>query len=117
MSGSARRAAQLRLLLSAEHEVDAALVLAGLRAGLVGRHAGTRPLSALDNVADLLLAFEPPPAAVGAVEVEFDVFLGDSELLNRLSIRESLLSLADLGHDLLDELAALHLELGLDVVG
>ena len=88
-----------------------------VRPVLADRHAAARPLPALDNVTDFLLTFKPPSAAVDAVEVELDVLLCDLEGLDLLAIRRLLFGLAHLGHDLLDELATLHFELGLDVVG
>ena len=64
-----------------------------------------------------MLAFEPPPASIDAVEVELDIFVGDFEGLDLLSVGWFLFRQTYFGHDLLYELTTLHLEFGLDVVG
>ena len=113
----ARYGVQLRLCFSAKDEVDAALMVTSVLALLTAGHTRAWPLAAFNDVTDLLFPFEPPSASVDAVEVKLYILVGDFEGPDRVTVRRLLLSEAYLDYDLLHELTALHLELGLDVVG
>ena len=63
-----------------------------------------------------MLTFKPPSTAIGTVEVEFDVFFGNVQVLDLVSSWQLLLCLANFRHNLLDELLGFHFQLGLDVV-
>ena len=63
-----------------------------------------------------MITFKPPTATIDAIEVKFYILFSDFELFNRSTSR-FLLGLSYLCNNLLNELATLYFELGLDVVG
>ena len=101
--------------LPTEYKVDALCVYTLCFASRVDK-LFSWPFPTLDDVANFLFSLKPPSAAVSAVEVELDVFISNLEVLDLVASWQLLLCLSNLGHNLLDELACLDFQFGLDVV-